>query len=63
MEIFRYIEKLSDEVIKKGVLDHLTSLMQKRNNNPAYQLPELKQIKVTRWHKDQLFLVIKKILS
>jgi hypothetical protein len=58
---FRYIETLSNEEISKGVLNHLTNLMQKKLNNPVYQLPALKQIKVTRWHSDPLFLVTKKL--
>jgi hypothetical protein len=56
---FRYIETLSDEEISKGILGHLTNLMQKKNNDPTYELPGLRQIKVTRWHNDPLYLVNK----
>jgi hypothetical protein len=51
------MEKLSNEVIAKGVLDHLTNVMRKWKNNPSFVLPNLKQILVTRWHSDPLFLV------
>jgi hypothetical protein len=59
---FRYIETLSDEEISKGILGHLTNLMQKKNNDPTYELPGLRQIKVTRWHSDPLYLVSKIVL-
>jgi hypothetical protein len=51
------METLSDEEIKKGILEHLTNVMRKKNNNPKYELPALKLIKPTRWHSDPLFLV------
>ena len=53
------METLSDEEIKKEVLSQLTNFMQKKKKDPAFQLPALKLIKVTRWHTDPLFLVIK----
>ena len=55
---FRYMETLTDEEIKGEVLNQLTNFMQKKRNEPKYQLPALKLIKVTRWHTDPLFLVI-----
>jgi hypothetical protein len=51
------METLSDDEIKKGILDHLTNIMRKKNNNPVYQLPALKQINATRWHTEKFFLV------
>ena len=51
------METLSNEEISKGVLDHLTIVMQNYNDDPEFQLPALTQFLVTRWHSDPLFLV------
>jgi hypothetical protein len=56
-ENFRYMETLSDEEIKKGILEHLTKVMRNYKDDQEYQLPALKLIKPTRWHSDPLFLV------
>ncbi len=51
------METLSDEEISEKVLEHLTKVLRNYKEDQEFELPALKQIKVTRWHSDPLFLV------
>ena len=51
------METLSDAEISTGIVNHLTDVMRKWKEDPEFQLPQLKQIRPTRWNSEPYFLV------
>ena len=54
--LYSHIESLTDEEVSQSLIAYLTDLMRKWKEDPTFNLPELKQIIVTRWLTNQFTL-------